>query len=322
MNPGLKHQHAKHAMHLSHGMPPRTGAAHMGHDRHAGHSVAMFRDKFWPTLILTVPVVAWSGEFQHWLGYTAPTFPASQYIPAFLGTTVFLYGGSVFIRGAWGELADRRPGMMTLISLGMVVAFVASLAATLGFFKIDVWWEVATLITVMLLGHWLEMKAIAQARRTLERPPTRLQRAQYLNHSIQLVRPAPRYASHRIGISTLRVQSWPATVIHTIRILPALNFRFAIHPIFSSKLAISYVRRTVIQRTRRDGRTASPTRGITNLEVFTTPGKFPDPAGNKSSGNYLIYGMASQAVFRSEVGSSVPEFPEPTTITTECLTLY
>src|SRR4029077_16401670 len=114
-----------------------------------------------------LPVVVWSGEVQNWLGYTAPTFPCSQYIPAFLGTTVFLYGGSVFIRAAWGELADRRPGMMTLISLGIVVAFAASLAATFGFFQIDVWWEVATLITIMLLGHWLEMKAVAQARGAL-----------------------------------------------------------------------------------------------------------------------------------------------------------
>ena len=164
----LEHVHAEHAMHVSHGVHPKIAAAHTGHDRHAGHSVAIFRDKFWLTLILTLPVVVWSGEVQNWLGYTAPTFPASQYIPAFLGTTVFLYGGSVFIRGAWGELADRRPGMMTLISLGIVVAFVASLAATFGFFQIDVWWEVATLITIMLLGHWLEMKAVAQARGALD----------------------------------------------------------------------------------------------------------------------------------------------------------
>jgi P-type Cu2+ transporter len=110
MKPGLNHHHAEHTMHTGHAVPPKTAAAHRGHDRHAGHSVAMFRDKFWLTLILTLPVVAWSGEVQHWLGYTAPTFPGSQYIPAFLGTVVFLYGGSVFIRGARGELADRRPG--------------------------------------------------------------------------------------------------------------------------------------------------------------------------------------------------------------------
>jgi Cu2+-exporting ATPase len=164
----LEHDQPEQAMHLSHGMPPKTAAAHMGHDRHGGHSVAMFRDKFWLTLILALPVVAWSAEVQHWLGYTAPTFPGSQYVPAFLGTVVFLYGGSVFILGAWGELADRRPGMMTLISLGIVVAFAASLAATFGFFRIDVWWEVATLITIMLLGHWLEMKAISQAKGALD----------------------------------------------------------------------------------------------------------------------------------------------------------
>jgi P-type Cu2+ transporter len=168
MKPGLTHQHAERTMHMGHAVPPKIAAAHMGHDRHAGHSVAIFRDKFWLTLTLTLPVVVWSGEVQNWLGYTAPTFPGSQYIPAFLGTTVFLYGGSVFIRAAWGELADRRPGMMTLISLGIVVAFAASLAATFGFFQIDVWWEVATLITIMLLGHWLEMKAVAQASGALD----------------------------------------------------------------------------------------------------------------------------------------------------------
>jgi len=164
----LGHDHAEYAMHKSHGTPPQTAAAHTGHDRHVGHSTAMFRDKFWLTLILTLPVVVWSADVQHWLGYTAPTFRGSQYIPAFLGTVIFLYGGSVFIRGAWGELAGRQPGMMTLISLGIVVAFATSLAATFGFFQIDVWWEVATLITIMLLGHWLEMKAIAQARGALD----------------------------------------------------------------------------------------------------------------------------------------------------------
>src|ERR1700739_469088 len=79
---------------------------HATHEVHTGHSVAMFRDKFWLTLILTLPVVAWSEAVQHWFGSTAPTFPASQYIPVFLGAIVFLYGGSVFIPGAWGELAD------------------------------------------------------------------------------------------------------------------------------------------------------------------------------------------------------------------------
>jgi len=132
--------------------------AHGDHDRHAGHSVAMFRDKFWLSFALTIPVVFWSQDVQHWFGYRAPSFPGSKFIPAVLGTVVFLYGGLVFLRGARGELADRKPGMMTLISLAIVVAFGTSLAATFGLFEIEVWWELASLITIMILGHWLEMK--------------------------------------------------------------------------------------------------------------------------------------------------------------------
>jgi Cu2+-exporting ATPase len=139
----------------------------MIHDRHAGHSVAMFRDKFWLSFGLTIPVILWSADIQQWLGYTAPSFPGSKFIPAVLGTAVFFYGGLVFIRGAFGELADRKPGMMTLISLAIVVAFGTSLAATFNFFEIDVWWELASLITIMVLGHWLEMRAISQARGAL-----------------------------------------------------------------------------------------------------------------------------------------------------------
>ncbi len=138
-----------------------------GHDRHAGHSVAMFRDKFWLSLILTIPVVAWSRDPQHWLGYAAPAIPGSPLIPPVLGTIVFLYGGLVFLRGARGELADRQPGMMTLISLAIVVAFLTSWAGTLGLFDIEIWWELSTLIVIMLLGHWLEMRSIAQARGAL-----------------------------------------------------------------------------------------------------------------------------------------------------------
>src|ERR1700694_4529496 len=140
---------------------------HGSHGRHAGHSVAMFRDKFWLSFALTIPVVFWSTDVQHWLGYTAPSFPGSKFIPAILGTVVFVYGGLVFVRGAWGELADHKPGMMNLISLAIVVAFGTSLAATFGLFEIDVWWEVASLITIMVLGHWLEMRAISQARGAL-----------------------------------------------------------------------------------------------------------------------------------------------------------
>src|SRR6266571_859106 len=149
--------HAEHKM----------SGAHASHDRHAGHSVAMFRDKFWLSFALTVPVVFWSTDVQHWLGYIAPSFPGSQFMSPILGTVVFVYGGLVFIRGARGELADHKPGMMTLISLAIVVPFGTSLAATFGLFEIDVWWELASLITIMVLGHWLEMRAISQARGAL-----------------------------------------------------------------------------------------------------------------------------------------------------------
>src|ERR1700675_696277 len=127
-----------------HGHPSDPHAAHKmtdmhgSHDRHAGHSVAMFRDKFWLSFALTIPVVIWSTDVQHWLGYTAPSFPGSKFIPAILGTVVFVYGGLVFVRGAWGELADHKPGMMTLISLAIVVAFGTSFAATFGLFEVGV----------------------------------------------------------------------------------------------------------------------------------------------------------------------------------------
>jgi P-type Cu2+ transporter len=153
---------------VTHGEGPIGHGAHGGNtDRHAGHSVAMFRDRFWLSLALTVPVVLLSEDIQEWFGYEIPALPGVQYVPAILGTIIFAYGGTVFLRGAQGELADRKPGMMTLISLAIIVAFATSWAGTLGFFEVEIWWELATLITIMLLGHWLEMRSIAQARGAL-----------------------------------------------------------------------------------------------------------------------------------------------------------
>ena len=164
MNHVTQHHHKQMA-------EPHTGYdvsyVHASHDQHAGHSAAMFRDKFWLSLALTIPVVFWSIDVQHWLGYTAPIFPGSQFIPSILGTVVFFYGGLVFIRGARGELADHKPGMMTLISLGIIATFGTSLASTFGLFELDVWWELTSLVTVMLLGHWLEIRAVLQARSAL-----------------------------------------------------------------------------------------------------------------------------------------------------------
>src|SRR5258705_13912872 len=118
------------------------------HDRHAGHSVAMCREKFWLSFALTIPVVFWSTDVQHWLGYTAPPFPGSKFIPPILGTGVFLYGGLGFIPGAWGELSDHKPGMMALISPGITAAFGTSLAGTFGLFDLYVGGGITSPITI------------------------------------------------------------------------------------------------------------------------------------------------------------------------------
>jgi P-type Cu2+ transporter len=164
-------QAARGQAHAEHGAAaaPRGGhGEHAPHDAHAGHSVDAFRGRFWLALALTVPVVVWSPHVEMLLGYRAPVFAGSGWIPAALGTAVFLYGGSVFLRGAWGELMARLPGMMTLISLAITVAFVFSWVVDLGAIDaVALWWELATLVTIMLLGHWIEMRSIDQAQGAL-----------------------------------------------------------------------------------------------------------------------------------------------------------
>ena len=140
---------------------------HADHDKHAGHSVAMFRDRFWLSLALTIPIVFYSPMIQEWFGYTAPAFPGSEWVAPVLGTVIFIYGGMPFLRGAAQEVRDRQPGMMLLIGMAITVAYLASLATTIGWFDLDFWWELAALITIMLLGHWMEMRAIGQARGAL-----------------------------------------------------------------------------------------------------------------------------------------------------------
>ena len=136
-------------------------AAHGGHD-HADHAAA-FRDRFWISLALALPVVVYSEMVQDWLGYSAPAFPGSDLVAPLLGTAIFIYGGQPFLTGALSEVRERLPGMMLLVATAISVAFVASLATSLGLFGLDFWWELAALIVVMLLGHWLEMRAIGQA---------------------------------------------------------------------------------------------------------------------------------------------------------------
>ena len=149
---------------------PASGhSGHRDHDKHAGHSPAMFRDRFWLSLALTVPVVIWSAHIQDLLGYRAPAFPGSEWIGPVLSTVVFLYGGLVFLQGAWRELRSRLPGMMTLISLAISVAFLFSWVVQVGLIEASaLWWELATLVTIMLLGHWIEMRSINQAEGALK----------------------------------------------------------------------------------------------------------------------------------------------------------
>src|SRR5664279_5624068 len=133
-----------------------------GHDmQHMHHG--NFQRLFWICLVLTVPTLLFSTGLQSILGLSGPRFEGSQWIPAAFGTAIFLIGGRVFLSGAWSELRAKQPGMMTLISLAILVAFGYSLAVTIGLAGMDFWWELATLITIMLLGHWIEMAAVMGA---------------------------------------------------------------------------------------------------------------------------------------------------------------
>jgi YHS domain-containing protein len=140
---------------------------HDAHDKHAGHSPNMFKQKFWVSLLLSIPTLLFSHTVQKWLGIDI-IFAGSEYIPAVFGTIIFFYGGVVFLKSARGELAARKPGMMTLISMAITVAFAYSFAVTFNLVNgMDFWWELATLVTIMLLGHWLEMASVSSAQNAL-----------------------------------------------------------------------------------------------------------------------------------------------------------
>ncbi|HEY7106108.1 MAG TPA: copper-translocating P-type ATPase [Acidimicrobiia bacterium] len=145
----------------------REDAAH-GHGHHDHHDhVAQFRERFWWNLLLAIPVVVFSEMFADLMGYTQPA--GTAWVSPVLGTAMFFYGGWPFLSGGWSEIRARRPGMMLLIALAITVAFVASLATSLGVGNLDLdfWWELALLVVIMLLGHWLEMKAVGQAEGAL-----------------------------------------------------------------------------------------------------------------------------------------------------------
>ena len=174
--------HASHEHHAdadTHGQAMPHGHPHSvldedhqvhGHGEHAGHSTAMFRERFWWSLILSIPVVIFSPMVAHLLSYPLPAFPGSTWVPPVLDTIIFVYGGTPFLKGGWKEVKSRQPGMMLLIAMAITVAFVASWVTTLGLggFDLDFWWELALLVTIMLLGHWLEMRALGGASSALD----------------------------------------------------------------------------------------------------------------------------------------------------------
>lgn len=163
MNTNKQHEMHDHSGESKMEMSHEDHSAHAGHGTdHSGHE-QMFRVRFWWSLLLSIPVLLYSGMIQMWLGFMPPMFPFAEWIPFIFSLVVFGYGGVPFLQMAVPELKERKPGMMTLISLAISVAFIYSVAAQFinlgeGFF-----WELVTLIDIMLLGHWLEMRSVRQA---------------------------------------------------------------------------------------------------------------------------------------------------------------
>ena len=157
----------RHDHHHHHAGPSVAGSdadhgVHAGHDKH--HDPETFRRRFWLTLLVSLPVIATSEMIMDWLGYD---LSGVGWVGPVLGTFVFVWGGWPFLHGAVGEIRDRAPGMMLLIAMAISVAWASSMASSIGWFDLEFWWELAALVTIMLLGHWQEMKAIGQARGAL-----------------------------------------------------------------------------------------------------------------------------------------------------------
>lgn len=171
-----RHSHETQAHHVGHNSArdhsgaEQSSVAHggssgqRGHDKHAGHDPEIFRRRFWLTLALTIPVVITSAMVMDWFGYH---LSGVGWVGPLLGSFVYLWGGRPFLEGAVTEVRDRAPGMMLLIAMAITVAWSASMASTLGWVDLEFWWELAALVTIMLLGHWQEMKAIGQAQGAL-----------------------------------------------------------------------------------------------------------------------------------------------------------
>jgi P-type Cu2+ transporter len=152
-----------------HAEAPSDHPDHPGHSGHADH-VAQFRRLFWVMLVLSIPTVALSGMFAMLLGYGMPAWPGVAWVSPVLGTVMYVWGGRPFLTGAVSEIRSRKPGMMLLIALAITVAFVSSWGASLGVLhhELDFWWELALLVVIMLLGHWIEMRSLAQTTSALD----------------------------------------------------------------------------------------------------------------------------------------------------------
>nr|WP_276907710.1 heavy metal translocating P-type ATPase [Corynebacterium riegelii] len=158
------HNHAEHAGHGEHG-----GHGHAGHTGHGDH-VAQFRRLFWIMLVLAIPVVGFNSTFAHLIGYQLPDTEWARWISPLLGTVIYFWGGRPFLSGAASEIRSRKPGMMLLIALAITVAFVSSWGASLNLLDrgLSFWWELALLVVIMLLGHWIEMRSLAQTTSALD----------------------------------------------------------------------------------------------------------------------------------------------------------
>ncbi len=159
--------HATHDMH-EHGGHTGHASHEGGHDKHAGHTPEMFRDRLLLSVLLTLPILYYSDQVQQWLGYHPLSFPGVGALVPALSAAIYFYGGWVFVQGARDELRARSPGMMTLVALAITVAFIFSLAVSVGFPGMPFYWELATLIDVMLLGHWMELLSVQGASKALE----------------------------------------------------------------------------------------------------------------------------------------------------------
>lgn len=165
--------HSEHTHHkpeqppAGHSVTGKSEPGHKAHVDHSGHE-RIFRERFWVCLVLSIPVLLYSPMLQEWLGFTMPSFPGSIWIVPLFSVAIFIAGGIPFLKMAIPELRNRQPGMMTLISLAISVAFIYSLVVTFSQLGESFYWELVTLIDVMLLGHWLEMRSVRQASRALD----------------------------------------------------------------------------------------------------------------------------------------------------------